>query len=46
MERILIEERDRGTIVIVINHTAGMAERLEGRRVYMQQGRIDRIEQP
>jgi heme exporter protein A len=46
MERILIEERDRGTIVIVISHTAGMAERLEGRRIYMQQGRISRIEEP
>jgi heme exporter protein A len=46
MEKILIEERDRGTIVIVISHTAGMAERLEGRRIYMQQGRISRIEEP
>jgi heme exporter protein A len=46
MEDILIEERDRGTIVIVISHTAGMAERLEGRRIYMQQGRISRIEEP
>lgn len=46
MEKILLEERDRGTIVIVINHTAGMAERLQGRTIYMQQGRIDRIEEP
>jgi heme exporter protein A len=46
MEGILIEERDRGTIVIVISHTAGMAERMEGRRIYMQQGRISRIEEP
>ena len=46
MESILIEERDRGTIVIVISHTAGMAERMEGRRIYMQQGRISRIEEP
>jgi len=46
MERILIEERDRGTIVIVISHTAGMAERLEGRRIYMHQGRISNIEEP
>lgn len=45
MEQILLEERDRGTIVIVISHTQGMAERLEGRRVYMQNGRIDRIEE-
>jgi heme exporter protein A len=46
MEAILLEERDRGTIVIVISHTAGMAERMEGRRIYMQQGRITRIEEP
>ena len=45
METILLEERERGTIVIVISHTAGMAERMEGRRVYMQQGRISRIEE-
>jgi len=45
MEKILLEERDRGTIVIVINHTAGMAERLEGRKIFMQQGRIERIEE-
>jgi heme exporter protein A len=46
MERIMLEERDRGTIVIVINHTEGMAERLQGRRVHMHQGRIARIEEP
>ena len=46
MEQILIEERDRGTIVIVISHTQGMAERLQGRRIYMHQGRIERIEGP
>ncbi len=46
MEKILVEERDRGTIVIVINHTAGMAERLQGRTIFMQQGRIERIEEP
>lgn len=46
MEKILLEERDRGTIVIVINHTAGMAERLQGRTIFMQQGRIERVEEP
>ena len=35
-----------GTIVIVISHTQGMAERLDGRRIYMHQGRIERIEGP
>jgi ABC-type multidrug transport system ATPase subunit len=46
METILIEERERGTIVIVISHTQGMAERMQGRRIYMQQGCIARIEEP
>jgi ABC-type multidrug transport system ATPase subunit len=46
METILVEERERGTIVIVISHTQGMAERMQGRRIYMQQGRIARIEEP
>ena len=46
MEGILLEERDRGTIVIVISHTAGMAERLDGRRIHMQQGRIARVDEP
>jgi heme exporter protein A len=46
MEAILVEERERGTIVIVINHTPGMAERMAGRRIFMQQGRIARMEEP
>jgi heme exporter protein A len=46
MEAILVEERERGTIVIVINHTVGMAERMAGRRIFMQQGRIARVEEP
>lgn len=46
MERILREERDRGTIVIVISHMQGIAERLEGRRINMRAGRIHSIEEP
>jgi heme exporter protein A len=46
LEEILIEERDRGTIVIVVSHTLGMAERMEGRRVQMANGRIQSIEGP
>lgn len=45
MERILREERDRGTIVIVISHMQGIAERLEGRRIHMRAGRIDSIDE-
>lgn len=46
LERILIEERDRGTIVIVVSHTLGLAERLEGRKINMHGGRIASIEGP
>lgn len=45
MERILREERERGTIVIVISHMQGIAERLEGRRINMRAGRIDSIDE-
>lgn len=45
LETILREERDRGTIVVVVSHVAGLAERLEGRRVHLQSGRIERIEE-
>lgn len=44
LEAILREERDRGTIVVVVSHVAGLAERLEGRRIHLQAGRIERIE--
>jgi heme exporter protein A len=46
MEEILVEERERGTIVIVVSHTLGLAEKLEGRRVQMSNGRIQSIEGP
>jgi heme exporter protein A len=36
---VLGEERDRGTIVIVVNHTEGWAERLGGKVVRIEQGR-------
>jgi len=46
MEGILREERDRGTIVIVISHMAGLAERMEGRRVFMKRGQVEQIVDP
>lgn len=46
METILQEERDRGTIVIVVSHVAGFAERLGGRRIRMQRGSISGIDEP
>lgn len=45
METILREERDRDTIVIVVSHVAGLAQRLEGRRIHMQRGQIERVEE-
>jgi heme exporter protein A len=40
LERVLIEEKDRGAIVIVVNHAPGLAERLGARRVRLEGGRI------
>jgi ABC-type multidrug transport system ATPase subunit len=46
LEQVLVEERDRGTIVVVISHTAGMAARLSGREIFLENGKISRIEEP
>jgi heme exporter protein A len=43
LETILIEERDRGTIVIVVSHGAGLVERVGGKRVRLERGRIAAI---
>lgn len=40
LEQIVVEERDRGAIVIVVSHSAGMAERLAGKVVRLERGRI------
>ena len=40
LEEILIEERDRGSIVVVVSHSATLADRLGGRRVRLERGRI------
>lgn len=40
LERIILEERDRGAIIIVVNHTPGLGQRLGARMVRIDRGRI------
>ena len=40
VERLLLEERDRGAIVIVVSHAAGAADRVSGRRLRLDRGRL------
>ena len=40
LERALREERERGTLIIVVSHGEGIAERLGARRVRLENGRI------
>ena len=40
LERVLVEERDSGTIVIAVSHGDEHAERLDARRVRLENGRI------
>jgi heme exporter protein A len=40
LERALIEERDRGALIIVVSHGEGIAERIGARRVRLENGRL------
>jgi heme exporter protein A len=40
LERELVAERERGTLVVVVTHAADQAERLRARRVRLEGGRI------
>lgn len=40
LERVLVEERSRGTLVAVVSHTPERAERLGARRIRIEGGRI------
>jgi heme exporter protein A len=40
LERVLVEERARGTLVAVVSHTPERAERLGARRIRIEGGRI------
>jgi heme exporter protein A len=44
LARVIVEERDRGSIVIVVSHTAGFPERVGGRRIRLERGRLVRDE--
>jgi len=40
LERAVLEERDRGALVIVVSHEPGLAERLSADRVRLENGRV------
>jgi len=40
LEQVLKDERDRGTLIVVVSHGEGVAERLGARRVRIEGGRI------
>ena len=40
LEQILVDERDRGSIVVVVNHAPGLVARLGARTVRIENGRI------
>lgn len=40
LERVLLEERERGALIIVVSHGEGVAERLGARRIRIEQGRV------
>ena len=44
LAKVIAEERDDGGIVIVVSHTAGFPERVGGRRIRLERGRIVRDE--
>lgn len=42
LEQVLRDERDRGSLILVVSHGEGIAERLAARRVRIEGGRIAR----
>jgi heme exporter protein A len=40
LEKVLLEERDRGALILVVSHAPGLAERLGAVRVRLEGGRI------
>jgi heme exporter protein A len=40
LERVVLEERERGSLVVVVSHTPGLSERLKASRVQLENGRI------
>jgi len=40
VERLLVEERERGAIIVVVNHVSGFADRLGAKRLRLERGRV------
>lgn len=40
LEQALMSERERGTLIVVVHHGEGLAERLSARRVRLERGRL------
>jgi ABC-type multidrug transport system ATPase subunit len=40
LERVVCEERERGTLVVVVSHDGGLTERIGGRRIRLVRGRV------
>jgi len=41
LERIVVEEKERGALVAIVSHEIGLGERLGAREVIVRQGRVD-----
>ena len=40
LERELVAERERGTLVVVVTHAADQAERIGARKLRLERGRV------
>jgi heme exporter protein A len=40
LERVLVDEARRGSVVVVVSHGAGVAERLDATRLRLEAGRV------
>lgn len=40
LERIIAEEREKGTLVLIVSHEAGLAERLAAREIRLERGKL------
>jgi heme exporter protein A len=40
LEQVVLEERERGALVAIVSHAAGLGERLGARRIRLENGRV------